>query len=70
MEKATEAREKNEKSSIIEQIKLEIINSSLDTMGKIEQDNVYEILRKYGTIDLNKSVLITKVSSYIVITLH
>ena len=64
MEKATEAREKNEKSSIIEQIKLEIINSSLDTMGKIEQDNVYEILRKYGTIDLNKSVLITKDNKY------
>lgn len=64
--KSKEAQEVNEKESIIENIKLDISGIQLDNLGCINEDEFFEILRRYGTISNDEKTLITSKGNYII----
>lgn len=55
----TRAKEESEKAEIIEQIQLDIADKQIENLGSINEDEFYEILRKYGTVSADKTTLTT-----------
>lgn len=64
IKKAIQAKEESEKASIIENIKLEIEAKKVENSGNINDQEIYEILSKYGTISEDGTMLITKEKKY------
>lgn len=60
----TKAKEESEKAEIIEQIQLDIADKQIEKQGNINEDEFYEILRKYGTISADESTLTTTKGNY------
>lgn len=52
--KAKEAKENTEKAQIIEDIKLKIYDKQSENLGNITENEIIEIIKKYGTISDNK----------------
>ena len=64
IEKTQEARRESEKAEIIEQIQLDIADKKIENQGSINEDEFYEILRKYGTISADETTLTTTKGNY------
>ena len=64
LRQATRAKEESDKASIIEQIQLDIVDKQIENQGTINEDEFYEILRKYGTISADETVLTTTKGNY------
>ena len=60
----TKAKEQSEKAEIIEQIQLDIADKQIENLGSINEDEFYEILRKYGTVSADKTTLTTNKGNY------
>ena len=60
----TKAKEESEKAEIIEQIQLDIADKQIENLGSINEDEFYEILRKYGTVSADKTTLTTNKGNY------
>lgn len=60
----TRAKEESEKAEIIEQIQLDIADKQIENLGSINEDEFYEILRKYGTVSADKTTLTTNKGNY------
>ncbi len=61
--KATESKKENEKTEIIERIKLDVVAKQAENLGTISQEELIEILKKYGTL-IDKNTLITTKGNY------
>ena len=61
---ASRAKEENEKAEIIEQIRLDISDKQIENQGSIDEYEFYEILKKYGTISADETILTTTKGSY------
>ena len=64
LQSAAKAKEESEKAEIIEQIRLDITDKQIENQGSINEDEFYEILRKYGTISSDKNTLNTTKGNY------
>ena len=62
--RAQDAKEESEKAEIIEQIRMDIADKQVENQGSINEDEFYEILRKYGTISADKTILTTTKGNY------
>ena len=58
------AKQENEKSGIIEEIRLDIATKQANNLGSINEDEFYEILSKYGVISDNETILTTIKGNY------
>ena len=58
------AKEQNNKAGIIEEIKLDIASKQIDNLGSINEDELYEILGKYGTVSCDETALTTDRGNY------
>lgn len=61
---AKNAKEENERANIIEEIKQDIITKQIENLGNITDDEVYDILQKYGTLKNDGQILITTKGNY------
>ena len=64
LQNAARAKEESEKAEIIEQIRLDITDKQIENEGSINENEFYEILRRYGTISSDKTILTTTKGSY------
>lgn len=64
LSQATRSKQENEKASIIEEIKLDIMSKQIYNLGSINEDEFYEILEKYGTVSADKTTLTTTKGNY------
>lgn len=64
LNRSAKAKEVNEKQSIIENIKLDISEIQINNVGKINEEEFDEILRKYGTVVDDGNILITSKGNY------
>ena len=60
----TKAKEESEKARIIEQIQLDIENKQIENHGLLYTEDFYSILRNYGTLSEDKSIIVTKQNNY------
>lgn len=58
------AKQENEKTGIIEEIRLDIAAKQADNLGSINEDEFYEILGKYGTVSNDENTLTTTKGNY------
>ena len=61
---ATRAKEESEKAEIIEQIQLDIADKQIENQGSINAEEFYEILRRYGSISNDETILTTNKGNY------
>ena len=64
LQNAARAKEESEKAEIIEQIRLDITDKQIENEGSINENEFYEILRKYGTISADETILTTTKGNY------
>lgn len=64
LSKSKEAKEESEKSKIIEQIKVDMAQKQVDKYGSINEEDLYSVLRKYGTISSDNAILTTNKGNY------
>ena len=64
LQKAQTAKDKKNISNIIEQIRLDIVEKQMDNFGRIDVDDFYQILEKYGSISYVDGTLITNEGNY------
>lgn len=64
LQNAARAKEESEKAEIIEQIRLDITDKQIENQGTINEDEFYEILRKYGTVSSDETILTTTKGNY------
>ena len=64
LQNAARAKEESEKAEIIEQIRLDISDKQIENQGSISIEEFYEILRKYGSISSDETILTTTKGKY------
>ena len=61
---ASRAKQESEKASIIEQIRLDIMEKQTENEGIIYDEDFYQILENYGSISNDKTTLTTTKGNY------